>query len=275
MVELRFGDFADFGLSRFAVRAEFVRHDAIDIVGQHQLPVPASDRLQLPLSEVMVEDLVRASSTGFACQQIRDVQAIDGMWGEFGANEIGDGRENVDRHGRGVLDFTRWDLPGPFGEHRNPRSTLVHGSLPFAQRPRAAGMVAVGQPWPVVAREDDQRVFFQSVVFKESENSTYNRIEFLQYISIDPAARFAAKALCCIKRHMGESVRKVQKERRVFRVLEELEGKVAVLLGQSGLIQRVDIRIDDLIAANQGELGEGSGLDHRSVRPHVVRVREP
>ena len=90
-----------------------------------------------------------------------------------------------------------------------------------------------------------------------------------------PAAGFAAKVLCGIKRYMGESMRKVQKERRVFGILKELESKVAVLLGQSGLVQSVDIRIDDLIAANQGEFGESFRFDHRSVGPHIVRVRQP
>ena len=50
------------------------------------------------------------------------------------------------------------NLPRPAGDERHAHAALPHGPLPLAQRPGAAGVVAVAQPRAVVAGEDHERV---------------------------------------------------------------------------------------------------------------------
>ncbi len=99
---------------------------------------------------------MRGARLGIAREHRPDVAPVDDpVRRRFGARERREGRQDVDRHGGRGGRPARRDPPGPAGDEGNAHAAVEYGPLPLAQGPRRSGVVAVGEPGPVVRGEQD------------------------------------------------------------------------------------------------------------------------
>ena len=125
--------------------------------------VAADDRLKLILFVVVQVGVVRVGRAGLTREQWPNIKAVDCVPGQLGADEPGDGRQQVDGHEHRVGGGTGRDLTGPSHDARHAHASFPASSFALTERPGGAGMIAVGEPGAIVGREDDQRVSLQSV----------------------------------------------------------------------------------------------------------------
>src|SRR5689334_15717912 len=174
--------------------------------------------------------LVRALSNG--PQLIVPVVEKNALWHRSSARERGAQIDAVNRsiarqrrsgescrggkqvHRRSHIRHDPWsDRPRPPENAWRPHAAFPRCSLAGAKRARRPAVRAEGQPWTVVAAEDDERPAIEPVRVQRVEDAAGARIELLDDVTVDPGGTVPFEIRRSRKRDMRKRVGEVEKER--------------------------------------------------------------
>ena len=93
---------------------------------------------------------------------------------------------------------------------RTPPSKVV--PLALAQRPAGAGVVAVGQPRPVVAGVDDQGVLIQTLLLQGAQDLAGRPVDLADDVAVAALLGAAVELGPGVQRHVRHRVRHVEEE---------------------------------------------------------------
>ena len=127
----------------------------------------------------------------------------------------------------------------------------------------------------VVAGENDQCAFGQTVVAHGVEHPPNAPVHFLDPVRVDAVRRFARPFLAGINREMHRVVRQIEKERRVLVLRDELHRLVGVDFHERLLVVGQHAFDDRAIAQQRKRrlafaLGSGSGLPRSLFTPSAA-----
>src|SRR6185437_10353983 len=204
-----------------------------------QFPAPLSRALERSIQEV--EDRAPRRRIAAAREQIRDVDAVDGIWRGLRAANGRNRRHEVEIRTPGIHDFPRGNCPRPARDERNPRAALVGGVLPPAQQAGAALI-----PRAVIAGEDHDRIFVELMALYGSENLSGAPIDFLDGIAVRAVIRFAGKFCRSLRGIVRIRVCEPQEEWMACGRIDEFDGFLRVARSKKFAIR---VRLDRLQVA--------------------------
>src|SRR6478672_8741085 len=99
---------------------------------------------------------MRRFGAGLARHERPDIAAVDeAVLRRLGAGQTGKCRQDVDRRGQLAAYRARGNLAGPAGERGLQVAAVPGRAFALAERPGAAGVIAIREPRAVVGAEED------------------------------------------------------------------------------------------------------------------------
>ena len=246
-------------------------------VGKMQLPSAVPHRFDLLAATrcvVPVEDRSTRERLRRRIEPRREHAAAFDFRGRLGADRLGDRRQHVDRVERSCKFDAGRNPPRPARDPRHPHAAFEGGALRLAKRPRRAGVIAVGDPRSVVAREDDERVGGDAGFLECVEDRAGGRVDLRDDVCVETSSAAAVTVFAHRERHVRHRMRQVQEERRAGPGVpaDELDAARCDLGGEASLVR---VLLDKPLAIGIAFAQRQRRIVLRTLwmpRPHVVGV---
>src|SRR5690625_7307388 len=90
-----------------------------------------------------------------------------------------------------------------FDDDRITYASVEGGSFPFP-KPGDAGVIAIREPGAIVRNnENENRVFFESLLLDRLVDLTHGPVQFHHHIAVKARFRFSSETLTAVKRNTG------------------------------------------------------------------------
>ena len=196
---------------------------------------------------------------------------VDDPVRERRARQLHQGRQDVDRHGRGAADRARWNHLRVPNDHRYANPPLERRPLRFPQAAGRPRVIAVVDPRAVVAGEEHDRVVENPVPFERFVDLTHRPVDLADDIRIGTVHRALSEFRADSERHMRHRMRDVEEERPIGVPIDEVHRALREIPRHPILsIQIVDVPDRTVVSVDRQSRPRLRRF--RMTRPHIVRI---